>query len=274
MSSISRFAKEYWNQIGNINATGLAAQLAYYFLFSLFPFLIFAVTLLGYTPITSEDVIGLIKQYVPGEIEYLIEDNLRSVLSNGRGGLLSLSAAGAVWSASNALNAIMDALNHAYHVGESRPFWRSRLVALVLTLMMILVIVIALILPVFGKRIGYLIFSILGMSSMFLIVWDFIRWTLSFSIMLGVFVCIYHFAPNKRLRIRDVASGALFTTIGWQLASYGFSYYVNNIGNFTATYGGLGAIIVLMLWFYLIALIIILGGILNATLNALRNGTI
>jgi membrane protein len=236
--------------------------------------MIFAVTLLGYTPITSEDVIGLMKQYIPGEIEYLIEDNLRSVLSNGRGGLLSLSAAGAVWSASNALNAIMDALNHAYHVGESRPFWRSKLVALVLTLMMILVIVIALILPVFGKKIGYLIFSILGMSSMFLIVWDFMRWTLSFSIMFAVFVCIYHFAPNKRLKIRDVASGALFTTVGWQLASYGFSYYVNNIGNFTATYGGLGAIIVLMLWFYLIALIIILGGILNATLNALRNGTL
>jgi membrane protein len=250
-----------------VNATGLSAQLAYYFLFSLFPFLIFAITLLGYTPITADDVLGLVKQFIPGEAEKIIEVNLRGVLRNSRGGLMSLGAIGAIWSASNAMNAITNALNHAYHVAENRPFLRSRLIALILTLMMILVIVVALILPVFGKRIEHLLFVILGMPMMFLPVWNFTRWAFSFVFMISVFACIYYFAPNKPVRLREIAPGAMFTTIGWQAVSWGFSFYVNNLGHFTATYGGLGAICILMLWFYMIALLIILGGILNATLS-------
>lgn len=250
-----------------MNATGLSAQLAYYFLFSLFPFLIFAITLLGYTPITADDVLGLVREFIPGEAEKIIEVNLRGVLQNSRGGLMSLGAIGAVWSASNAMSAITNALNRAYHVTESRSFLRSRIIALILTLMMILVIVVALVLPVFGKRIEHLLFVVLGMPMMFLPAWNFTRWVFSFVFMISVFACIYYFAPNKPVRLREIAPGAMFTTLGWQAVSWGFSFYVNNIGHFTATYGGLGAICILMLWFYVIALLIILGGILNATLD-------
>jgi membrane protein len=269
--TVTAFLKQLLDQIQQDNATDLAAQLAYYFLLSLFPFLIFTITLLGFTSITTDQVLDLVKRYAPGQTLQLLETNLHSVLEHRNTGLLSFGIIATIWSASNALNALMTALNRAYNVAVARSFLRARALAVLLTFMMIFVILVALLLPVFGQKIGELIFSLLGLSSTFFVIWTLIRWVLSFSIMVGVFVLLYYFAPNKRLRIREVAAGALFTTIGWQLVSLGFAYYVNNFGNFSATYGSLGGIIILMTWFYLTALTIIVGGELNATVHAFAN---
>lgn len=252
------------------DATGLAAQLAYYFLLSLFPFLIFAITLLGYTAIDANDILELIARYAPGQTAELIEGGIRNVLENKHTGLLSFGIIATIWTASNALNAIIQALDHAYDVEESRSFSKTRVLAVLLTFLMIFVILVSLLLPVFGRMIGLFIFSILGIPSAFFLIWNLIRWMLSFFVMAGAFVCLYYFAPNRRMTIKEVTAGAIFSTIGWQLASLGFSYYVENFGNYTATYGSLGGIIILMLWFYLTALIIILGGELNAVLHAPR----
>lgn len=268
MQTVVAFLKQLLEQIQKDYATGLAAQLAYYFLLSLFPFLIFTITLLGFTPISTDQVLGLMKHYAPGQSMDLIKSNLQTVLDHRSTGLLSFGVVATLWSASNALNALMTALNRAYNVTEDRPFLKARAVAVLLTFMMIFVIVVALVLPVFGHWIGRLIFSLLGLSEEFFGIWTLIRWALSFSIMVGVFMFLYYFAPNTRLRIREVAAGALFTTLGWQLVSLGFSYYVNNFGNFSATYGSLGGIIILMIWFYLTALTIIVGGELNVTVHA------
>ena len=123
-----KFKDVYLARLANINPSGLAAQLAYLFLLSLFPFLIFAITLLGYTSINADDVINLVKRFVPPETASIIADNVRSVLAGRKQGLLSFGAIAAIWSASSALNSIINVLDKSYEVTEDRSFLRSRAV--------------------------------------------------------------------------------------------------------------------------------------------------
>ena len=127
-----KFKDEYLARLADINPSGLAAQLAYLFLLSLFPFLIFSITLLGYTSIKADDVINLVKRSVPFETASIIADNVRSVLAGRKTGLLSFGAIAAIWSASSALNSIINVLDKSYKVTECRSFLRSRAVAIAL----------------------------------------------------------------------------------------------------------------------------------------------
>jgi membrane protein len=228
---IIKFKDEYLGRVASINPSGLAAQLAYLFLLSLFPFLIFSITLLGHTSIKADDVIDLVKSSVPSETANIIADNVRSVLAGNNTGLLSFGAIAAIWSASSALNSIINVLDKSYEVTEGRSFLKSRAVAIALTFMMIPAILVSLLLPVFGEKIGRVIFSYMGLSSVFLTLWNIARWVFSFCVMIGVLAGIYYFAPHKRLRFKSVLAGAVFTTIGWHIVSWCFSYYVNHIGN-------------------------------------------
>lgn len=267
---IKRFFGQLISRFLNHDISDLSAQLSFYFLLALFPFFIFNFALLAYLPISTEDVLRLIGQYAPVDMIHIIEVNLRSVLDVQRGGLLSFGIIATIWSASNGSYAIMRALNRAYDVPEGRPFFKARAVSIFLTFSMIIVLVVALLLPVFGKTIGYAIFSLLGLSEAFLTVWNVLRWLISFFVIVVVFAYLYYFAPNKKINIDEVWIGAIFATLGWQFVSLAFSYYVNNFGNFTATYGSLGGIIVLLLWLYLSGMILILGGEINATITHLR----
>ncbi|MGF3104358.1 YihY/virulence factor BrkB family protein [Rossellomorea sp. DUT-2] len=258
------FSKSLFSHISANDVTGLAAQIAYYFLLSLFPLLIFIVTLLPYLPVEQGDILGLVRDFAPGETMSMIEETLQDVMSNRNSGLLSVSIIATIWSASNGMNAIVKSLNRAYDVEETRSFIATRLMSILLTLAMILVFVIALLLPVFGKQIGLLLFSQFGFSEQFLTVWNGIRWAISPIILFIIFVGLYFFAPSKRIKCLSAFPGAIFATLGWVLASLAFSYYVGSFGNYSATYGSIGGIIVLMIWFYLTGIIIMIGGEINA----------
>jgi membrane protein len=257
------FFQYLWRRLEIDDYFGVAAQLSYYFILSLFPLLIFLVSLFPYLPITQADMLGLVRDFVPQESMELIETNL-SQLSQKNSTILSFGLIGTLWSASNGINAIMKTLNHAYEVKEGRSFLRTRLTAVLLTLAMIVVIAVALLLPVFGKHIGLYLFSKLELSSQFLSVWSALRWLVSTLIIFIIFIGLYWLAPSKRFSCRSAIPGALFATIGWILTSYAFSYYVDQFGNYSAAYGSIGAIIVLMVWFYLSGVIIIIGGEINA----------
>ncbi|WP_373895361.1 YihY/virulence factor BrkB family protein [Virgibacillus natechei] len=267
MKRAVEFAKNVYQRIMNDDIMGLAAQLAYFFLLSLFPFLLFLLTLVGYLPIEEQRVIEAITNYAPAQITDLINTNISQLINQQNGGLLSIGIIGTLWAASNAINAITKALNKAYEVEEDRMFIVSRLIAIVLTIAMIIVICTAFLLPVFGQVIGEYIFSLFGLSEGFLTVWEAIRWLVSSLIFFVVFVALYKMAPNIKVYFRNVIWGALFSTISWQLVSLGFSYYVNNMGNYSATYGSLGAVIVLMIWLYISGIIIMTGGVINAVIR-------
>jgi membrane protein len=255
---------DLWNRTHEDDVAGLAAQLAYFFLLSLFPLLIVVVTLIPYLPISEVDILGFIRDFAPGETIGLIESNLNEIMNNQNGKLLSFGVIGTLWSASNGINSIVSALNKAYDVKESRSFLVARGMSILFTFAMIFVFILALLLPVFGKEIGLFLFSEFGLSNEFLIIWNAIRWIVSSVILFIVFTVLYWIAPNKKIKCVSVIRGSLFSTIGWILTSWAFSYYVGNFANYSATYGSIGAIIILMIWFYLSGFIIILGGEINA----------
>lgn len=267
--SIVNFSKQLFSRIKEHQVTDLAAQLAYYFLLSLFPFLIFAITLLSQFDFSKDQILDLIAQYAPSESFVTVQENL--ILEDGaRKGLLSFGIIATIWSASNAINAIIKSLNTAYNVNESRHFLLARGLSVLLSLAMIFVIVVALLLPVFGEMLWRLFVGFFSIPEYFSFMFTFIRWFLSLSIMIIVFMFIYYYAPNKRLHYKDVIIGSITASVLWQFVSLGFSYYINNFGNYSATYGSLGGVIALMLWFYLTGLVIVVGGEVNATSNYFR----
>lgn len=272
MKKAVSFSKQLFQKIIEVDVFGLAAQLAYFLLLSLFPFLLFLITLIGYLPIDSQRVITFIGDYAPGEIMVLIETNISQLVNEQNGGLLSIGIIGTIWSASAGINSIMKAFNVAYEVDEDRSFVTARLIAIVLTMAMVVVICIAFLLPIFGKMIGEYVFSFLGWSDNFIQVWETLRWVISSIVFLIVLLALYKLAPNHRVLFQDAIWGAIFATIGWQLVSLAFSYYVSNIGSFSATYGSLGTVITLMIWFYFSGIIIITGGVINAILKHRRFG--
>lgn len=255
---------DLWYRIDEDDISGLASQLAYFFLLALFPLLIVIVTLLPYLSINEIDILGIIRDFAPAETVALIERNLEEIKANQNGRLLSFGIIGTLWSASNGINAVVLAFNKAYDVKETRSFLVARGMAILFTFAMIFVFILALLLPVFGREIGLFLFSEFGLSKEFIALWNTIRWLVSSVILFIVFTVLYWIAPNKKIKCVSVMRGAIFTTIGWILTSLAFSFYVGNFGNYSATYGSIGAIIVLMIWLYLSGFIILLGGEINA----------
>ncbi|OAS23996.1 YihY/virulence factor BrkB family protein [Paenibacillus oryzisoli] len=261
---VKSYVKLLWGQFNEHDATGLAAQCAYYFLLSLFPLLLFVMSLLGYLPFSSDDVVGLIREYIPGAVAGWLEETLSNLLNVKRGGTLSFGLILALVSASAAMNAIVRAVNKAYGLPARKSFIHSRFLAIMLTLGMLVVIISALLLSVFGHWIGDWLAEHVHVASAHIELWNNLRWVINFVIIFIVFIGIYFIAPNTCLTCKSVLPGALFAAIGWQGTSLAFSFYVNSFTNYSATYGSIGGIIVLMTWFYISALIIIIGGEINA----------
>ncbi|MGL3758155.1 MULTISPECIES: YihY family inner membrane protein [Bacillus amyloliquefaciens group] len=261
------FIKELFARFSLHEGQSKSAELAYFFLLSLFPLMIFMLTLTAYLPISAEDVLGAVDQYAPDSAMSMVKSITEQTLNKRSGGLLSFGIIAVIWSASNGMNAIVRAFNHAYEVEENRSFIIIRLTSIFLTIAMVVTILIALLLPVFGREIGMLAADFIGASGLFLQVWSVVRWGISPLILLIVFTALYIFAPNKRLSLRFVLPGAVFAATGWIIVSMLFSFYVGTFANYSATYGSIGGIIVLMIWFYLTGTLLILGGEINALLH-------
>lgn len=263
MKKYIKAGKELVAHINEADVMGLSAQLAYFFLLSVFPFLLFLVTLLGFFPIDDRAFIEYIAAYLPNDVVSMIETNLTNILNNRSGSLLSVSIIGTLWSASNGFNAITRSFNKAYRVEENRSFILNRLIAIGLMVGLIFMIAIALLLSVFGKVLGEQLFAFTGLDE-YLNVWNIIRWGVTSITFFIALLFIYKLAPNEKVLFRHALTGAIFATVFWQLTSLAFSLYVNTLGNYSATYGSLGTVIVLMIWFYLFGIIITTGGVLNA----------
>ncbi|WP_045507736.1 YihY family inner membrane protein [Bacillus amyloliquefaciens] len=261
------FMKELFARFSLHEGQSKSAELAYFFLLSLFPLIIFILTLTAYLPISAEDVLGAVDQYAPDSAMSMVKSITEQTLNKRSGGLLSFGIIAVIWSASNGMNAIVRAFNHAYEVEENRSFIIIRLTSIFLTIAMVVTILIALLLPVFGREIGLLAADFIGAPGLFLQVWSVVRWGISPLILLIVFTALYIFAPNKRLSLRFVLPGAVFAAAGWIIVSMLFSFYVGTFANYSATYGSIGGIIVLMIWFYLTGTLLILGGEINALLH-------
>lgn len=267
LTTWSGYFKHLFVHIQKTDISGLAAQLAYFFLLSLFPLLIFVITLLPYLNLDEAQVFRFLENYAPEDVYILIEGTISDILGNRNGGLLSIGIIGTIWSASNGMNAIVKSLNRSYKLDETRPFFIVRGMSIVFTLLMILLFVVALVLPVFGQQIGTILFSYFGVEEGFVKLWNSLRWTITPLVMLIVLIALYWIVPNQKLFLRSVLPGSAFATVGWIIVSLGFSYYVSNFGSYSSTYGSIGGIIVLMLWLYISGIMLLVGGQINAVMQ-------
>lgn len=245
---------------------GLAAQLAFYLLLALFPFLLLLATLSPYIsgPDAMEKIMGWVRPVVPAHVWDLVRGNLHMLLTHKRQGLLSLSVLALLWSASSGFVAVMQGLNVAYRVEETRPFWKARLMAIALTILLGHLMFISILLLLFGQKLSNWAVQHMAFSVVF---WRPVRWLAALLFMVIALDIIYYTAPNVRHHWRWLSPGALVATPAWVAMSLAFSFYVTRFGRYEATYGALAAVISLMLWFYASGVVLLVGGELNAELE-------
>ncbi len=264
--------KRVWQQINGDDIFGRAAQLAYYFLLALFPLLLFLVTLLGYLASAGselrEDLVTYLARVAPSSAVDLIHATLNEVSSEKGGGKLSFGILAALWAASNGMGAISETLNSAYDVEETRPWWKVRLISVGLTVLLAILIITPLVIILYGGKVGDLIAAAVGLGNAFKIAWQILQWPIVFAFLLTAFGSIYYFAPNLRNpKWRWITPGSVLAVVLWLLTSFGFRAYLHFFDSYSATYGSLGALIILMLWFYLTGVAILAGGELNSELE-------
>lgn len=264
-----KLAKRVWTEIDHDDVWGYAAQLAYYYLFSLFPFLIFLAAMLAYVPIPDlmQQIMTMIGEFVPATALDMVKENVESLLSKPSGGLLSFGILLALWSASSAVAAIASSLNRAYGVKEGRPFWKMRGTAILLTVGLAALMITSIILLIFGPDLGHWLVDKFGAGDAFDTVWSVARWPIIVFLMMFAAALIYYFAPDVEQDWRWITPGAVFAVLAWIAMSLAFGYYVDNFGQYDKTYGSIGAVIVLLTWMYLSGFVLLVGGEINAEIE-------
>jgi membrane protein len=256
-----------WGEAWEDRCLGRSAELAFYLMMALFPLLIFLLSLLSFIPGASDIILAYLGEVMPRQAMDVVEVWVDSVFSSGSGSLLSFSILFSVWAASTGMAALMDVLNTAYEIKEGRPFWKARLVAIGLTITLCLLVVGGAALVTFGDQIVGRLISALSIGDSFAIVWQIINYVIGVVMLFIGIGVIYHSGPNVRQNWKQSIPGTIFAVASFLAVSYLFSLYLKFFPSYDATYGSLGAIIILMLWLYLMSLVIMVGGEINSEID-------
>jgi membrane protein len=251
------------------NCLGMAAQLAYYFFFALFPALLVLLAIASYFPLERliDDLFAMLGGFAPPEVLTIITDQITKISNGEQGGLLTVGMLTALWSSSAAMTAIIDTLNRAYDVDESRPWWKVRLTAIALTLGVSIFILAAFALVLIGPTAAEQLANRLNLGPAFEWTWKILQWPVIFSLVATGVAFVYFYAPDVKQDWVWLTPGSILATLTWMAASLGFKYYVATMGAYTETYGAIGGVMVLMLWFYLSGLVILIGAEMNAEIE-------
>jgi membrane protein len=251
------------------NCLSMAAQLAYYFFFALFPTLLFLVAVASYFPVTTliDDMFRTFSGFLPPEALQIITDQIVKISNSKNGGLLSLGMLLAVSSSSAAMTAIIDTLNHAYGVEERRAWWKVRLTAMGLTVSVAVFILTSFALILTGPTLATKLAEVFGLGPAFEWTWKILQWPVVFAMVSVAIAFVYRFAPDVKQEWVWLTPGSVLATTLWMLASIGFKYYVANWGAYTETYGLIGAVMILLLWFYISGVVILLGAEMNVEIE-------
>ncbi len=267
--SWTELAKRTYREIVADNCLGLAAQLAYYFFLALFPALLFLVAIVSFMPISGllDAITNDLARVAPGEVLSIVQDQVLKIAHEKNGGLLTLGMVGTIWSTSSGLNAIIDTLNQAYDIQEARPWWKVKLIALALTIALAAFIVVAFALVLVGPTVAERVAAWAHLGPAFAWGWKILQWPVIFLLVTLAVGLIYYFAPDAVQEWIWIAPGSILATSLWLAISLGFKFYVAHFTSYNATYGAIGGVIVLMLWFYLSALAVLVGAELNAEIE-------
>ena len=290
-SSLSQPVWHYYESIGwkdimrrvvmgtwNDDVFGRAAELAYFWMFSIFPLLLILTVLLGYFaegPEMRQDLAAYFERVLPGSAFLLVRSTLTQISSHAGTGKLSFGIVITLWAASSGMSSMMDGLNKAYEIPETRPWWKARLLAIVLTLGLAVLMIAALAILLYGSQLGGLMSNALGLGAVFREFWSVIQWPLVVVFALLGFLFIYRFAPNlQSQKFWWMLPGAGAGFILWFALSMGLRVYIHYFPSYGTVYGTLGALLLLLLWLYLSSAALLIGGELNSAIEnaAARQG--
>ncbi len=282
------FSKDFlirvWARAEEDELFGRAAQLSYYFLLALFPLLLFLITLFGYFDGAGSNLrhrlIAYLGDVMPGTALHLVTATIDEVTQARGSGKLSIGFLLALWAASSGVNAISQSLNAAYDVSETRSWWQVRLISVALTVALSILIISALLIVLYGGRLGHFVAALIHEGGAFTIVWRVLQFPIALVFVFVTFDLIYRFAPNVKGPRRDtrlpssdyrrrwLSPGVVVAVVLWLLVSLAFRLYLHFFNSYSATYGSLGALIVLMFWFYLSGAAILFGAEINCELES------
>ena len=266
------FAKHLWAKLSTDDVVNRAAILSFYFLLALFPLLLFLMALLGYFVDTGTELRRNLLTYLGGIVPIsasdLINKTVDEISQDSSGGKLWFGLVTSLWFASSGMGAIIEALNVAYDVKETRAWWRRSLLAILLTVALAVLIITALALMFYGSRIAEGIANHYGFGGAFTAAWTVLQWLFVLIFVFIAFVLIYFFAPDlHEQQLRWLTPGAAVAVILWLLVSFLFGSYLNFYNTYSVVYGSLGAVIILLLWFYLTGVTILIGGEVNSIIE-------
>ncbi len=268
-----KYAAQLFVRFKDDDIPSLSAQLTFYLLFSLFPFLLFLLNLFSLTTVSAQQFTDIISRFLPGDISAFFSGLVSEILGVKSAALLSVSAVATIWGASRGIHAISACLNKACDKKEDRPFWKVSVITVFFTLCMAVMVMATLLFLIFGRVIGESLFSYFHAELVFQWLWRVLRYVVPVAMMFLTFSLLYKHIPNCRHTFKGVFPGSIFSTAGWILTSLAFSFYVDNFAGYTRIYGSIGGIIILMSWLYVSSMVLLLGGELNAAVCYFRSGT-
>jgi membrane protein len=262
---LKRTGHEAWED----NIFDLAAQQAYYFFFALFPALLFVLAIASFFPLQTltADVVKMLSRVAPGDVIRIITDQIASLSKRNSGGILTIAFLFTIWSSSGAMASIITTLNAAYDVTESRAWWKTRLTAVLLTVGIAIFIVVSMFLVLAGPAVAEHLANRFYLGPAFKWAWWVIQWPVVFALVATAIGLVYYFAPDVEQDWVWITPGSVLATALWLLVSLGLKLYYQLVPNANATYGAIGGVMVLMLWFYVSGVAMLIGAELNSEIE-------
>jgi len=262
---LKRAAKGAWAD----NVLDLAAQQAYYFFFALFPALLFVIAVASFFPLQNliDQVVVMLSRFAPKDVVDIITGAMKSLSDQNNGGILTFAFLVAIWSSSGAMVSIITTLNAAYDVTESRPWWKTRLIAIGLTVGIAVFILASMFLVVAGPTVAENLAARMHLGEAVKWAAWVLQWPLVFALVASAIGLVYYFAPDVEQDWVWITPGSVLATVLWVIVSIALKLYYQLVPNANAAYGTIGGIMVLMLWFYLSGLALLLGAEMNAEIE-------
>jgi len=247
----------------------LAAQQAYYFFFALFPALLTFIAVASFFPIENAmgQITNLLARFAPPDVLKIIQEQITKISQSNQGGILTFAFLLTLWSSSGAMVSIITTLNAAYDIMEGRPWWKVRLTAVALTMGIAAFILMSIGLILLGPALADHVASTIHAGAAFKMLWMVLQWPVVFAVVATGIGIIYYFAPDAEQQWVWITPGSVLATVTWVLVSIGLKLYITYFGNYNETYGTIGGVIVLLLWFYLTGVAILFGAEFNAEIE-------
>ena len=265
-----QLVKRVYHEIGDDEVLNRSAALAYYFVSALFPMIFFMMAVLGLFAQSHDLQSGLLNytaRFMPADAYRLVQKTLQEVTNHSSGLKLAFGLALALWSGSGGVSSVMDALNRCYHVKESRPWWKQRIMSVALTVAISALTIMALTIVLYGGDIADFVGRHVGLSSFSVMVWHIVQWPIAFLFVVMAFALLYFWGPDAKQQWQWITPGSLVGVVAWIGASLLFRVYLHYFNSYSKTYGSLGAVIVLLLWLYISGLAILMGAEINSEIE-------